>query len=154
MRYFSYISWDFLHYFQIFLIFLYVCQSVRWLTSLLKLGQYRGISSSGWYMFQNFLETFLGFFCTISKIFCISCMSVSLSLSLLYPGGQLLRPLVLFNISRANFSCSDIISVWQCEGHRSCLFILQSLSPHQSYVWAINARINIQLSMPWINVVP
>ena len=27
----------------------------------------------------------MGNFCTISKIFCISCMSVSLSLSLLYP---------------------------------------------------------------------
>ena len=52
--------------------------------------------------FWIFLETFLGYFCTVFNIFCISCMSVRLSLSLLYlfqlviSGGQLLRPLVLF----------------------------------------------------------
>ena len=55
--------------------------------------------------FWIFLETFLGYFCTISKIFCISCMSVSLSLSLLYifqlviSGGQLLRPLVVLGLN-------------------------------------------------------
>ena len=82
--------------------FLYVCQSVSWLTSLLKLSYYGDISSSEWDIFLKFLETFPGYFWTISKIFCIFCMSVSLSLRLLYlfqffiSGGQLLRALVLF----------------------------------------------------------
>ena len=40
------IPWMFLHYFQINTKFLYVCQSVRWLTSLLKLDKYWDISSS------------------------------------------------------------------------------------------------------------
>ena len=35
------------HQFQIFLIFLYVCQSVSWPTHLLKLDKYRDVSSSG-----------------------------------------------------------------------------------------------------------
>ena len=54
--------------------------------------------------FWNFW-TFPGYFWTISKLFCISCMSVSLSLSLLYlfqlviSGGQLLRPLVLLGLN-------------------------------------------------------
>ena len=42
--------------------FLYVCQSVSWLTSLLKLDKYRDISSSGW-------DTFLKFFWDIPRIF-------------------------------------------------------------------------------------
>ena len=43
------------HYFQIILNFLYVCQCVGWLSSLLKLNKYRDISSSGWYIFlKNF----------------------------------------------------------------------------------------------------
>ena len=42
------------HYFQIILHFLYVCQSVSWLTSLLKLNKYRDISSSGWDIFLIF----------------------------------------------------------------------------------------------------
>ena len=40
--------------FQIFLNILYVCQSVSWLTFLLKLDKYREISSSGGYIFLNF----------------------------------------------------------------------------------------------------
>merc|ERR1712081_108394 len=40
--------------FQIVLNFLYVCQSVSWLTSLLKLDKSRDISSSGWDIFLNF----------------------------------------------------------------------------------------------------
>ena len=40
--------------FQIILKFLYVCKSVSWLTSLLKLYKYRDISSSGWDIFLNF----------------------------------------------------------------------------------------------------
>ena len=44
----------FLHQFQIILNFLYVCQSVCWLTSLLKLDKYRDISYSGWDILLNF----------------------------------------------------------------------------------------------------
>ena len=36
--------------------FLYVCQSVSWLTPFLKLCQYRDISSSGIYIFLTFLR--------------------------------------------------------------------------------------------------
>ena len=36
------------HYVPIILNFLYVCQSVSWLTSLLKLDKFRNISSSRW----------------------------------------------------------------------------------------------------------
>ena len=38
----------------------YVCQSVGWLTSLLKLDRYRDISSSGWDIFLIFLGDNLG----------------------------------------------------------------------------------------------
>ena len=42
------------HYFQTLLNFLYVCQSVIWLTFLLMLDKYRDICSSGWYIFLKF----------------------------------------------------------------------------------------------------
>ena len=45
----------FVHLFQIILNFMYVCQSVSWLISLLKLYKYRYISSSGWNIL-NFLR--------------------------------------------------------------------------------------------------
>ena len=41
----------FLHFFQLFTSFFYVCQSIMWLTYLLILGQYRNISCSGWEIF-------------------------------------------------------------------------------------------------------
>ena len=44
------------HYFQVFLRFLYVCQSVSWLTFLLKLDKYRDISSSVWDIILIFLR--------------------------------------------------------------------------------------------------
>ena len=44
----------FVHLFQIILNFMYVCQSVSWLTSLLKLYKYRDISSSGRDIFLKF----------------------------------------------------------------------------------------------------
>ena len=46
----------------------------------------------------NIFEKFLGYFWTTSKLYCISCMSVSLLylFQLEISGGQLLRPLVLF----------------------------------------------------------
>ena len=42
------------HYFQMLTNFVYVCQSVRWVTSLLKLDKCRVISSSGWDIFLKF----------------------------------------------------------------------------------------------------
>ena len=47
LKYFGYIPWMFLHYFQIFSNLLYVCQSVPWLTSFLKIVKYMDFSSSG-----------------------------------------------------------------------------------------------------------
>ena len=59
MRYLSEIVGDipelFVHFYQIITYFLYVCQSVSGITHLLKLGQYRDISGSGW---DNFLKLF------------------------------------------------------------------------------------------------
>ena len=71
------------HLFQIIMNFLYVCQSVGWLTSLLKLYKYRDISSSGWDIFLNFFEISPGCWYTSYKWFWISCMSVSLFVCLL-----------------------------------------------------------------------
>ena len=48
-------SWDVGTRFQILLNFLYVCQSVSWLTFLLKLDKCRDISGSGWDIFLKFL---------------------------------------------------------------------------------------------------
>ena len=45
------------HHFQIILNFLYVCQSVSWHTSLLKLDKCRDISSSGWVIFMKLFYT-------------------------------------------------------------------------------------------------
>ena len=45
----------FVHYFQIFRNILYVCHSVSWLTSFLKLDKYRNVSWSGWDIFLKFL---------------------------------------------------------------------------------------------------
>ena len=56
-----------LHHLQIILNFLYVCQSVSWLSSLMKLGQYRDISCPNEIFFCMFLVAFLGYFYTISK---------------------------------------------------------------------------------------
>ena len=52
----------FVHLFPIILNFMYVCQSVSWLTSLLKLYKYRDISCSGW-------DIFLKIFWDISRMF-------------------------------------------------------------------------------------
>ena len=70
----SYSGWDILlnffwdipgmlvHYFQIIMNFQYVCQSVSWLTSLLKLDKCRYISCSGWDIFLNFFWDIPGMF--------------------------------------------------------------------------------------------
>ena len=74
------------HYFQIILNFLYICQSVSWLTSLLKLDKYRDISSSGWDIFLKFFGDIPGMLVhwfQINLIFLYVCQSVSWHTSLL-----------------------------------------------------------------------
>ena len=55
LTFFGRIPGMFVHLFQIILNFMYVCQSVSWLTSLLKLSKYRDISSSGRDIFLKIL---------------------------------------------------------------------------------------------------
>ena len=54
LEFFGDISEMFLHWFQVIMIFLYVCQSGSWHTSLMKSDKFRNISSSVWYIFLNF----------------------------------------------------------------------------------------------------
>ena len=70
------------HLFQIILIFLFVCQSVIWLTFLLKLHKCRECPVLGDISFWTFLETIQGNFWTIAMLFWISCMSVSMLVGL------------------------------------------------------------------------
>ena len=58
----GYFPWMFGHYFQINMNCLYVCQSVRWLTSLLKLDKYRDIYISGWDIFLKSFRDIPGMF--------------------------------------------------------------------------------------------
>ena len=51
LKFFGGIPGMFVHLFQIILNFMYICQSVSWLTSLLQLHKYRDISTSEWDMF-------------------------------------------------------------------------------------------------------
>ena len=101
LQFFGEISGMLTRQFQIILNFLYVCQSVSWLTSLLKLYKYRDNFSSGRDIFLKFLRDLLGTLynsstcfwiflvafleClyTRSKLFRISCMPVSLLVGLL-----------------------------------------------------------------------
>ena len=65
--------------------FLYVCQSVSLLTSLLKLDIYRNISSSGWHIsefFGGFPRMFIHLFQIIMNFLCV-CQYVSRLISLL-----------------------------------------------------------------------
>ena len=86
MRYLYDIFWEIpqllVQDFQIILNFLYVSQSVSWLTFLLKLDIYRDISSSWWEIFLIW-ETFLGFCYNSSNVFWISRTSVCWPTSLL-----------------------------------------------------------------------
>ena len=59
LNFFGHIPEMFVHLFWILRNFLYVCQSISWLTCLLKYGQYRDIYCPGWDIFLKFLETFL-----------------------------------------------------------------------------------------------
>ena len=60
--FFLHIREIFVHYFQIVTHFLYVCQSISWLTSLLKLRYYRDISRSGWDIFLKSFGDIPGMF--------------------------------------------------------------------------------------------
>ena len=85
--------WDipriFLDYLQIIWNFLYDCQSVSWLTSLLKLSQYRDISTSGWNIFLKFFvdipDMFVHYF-QMLKNFLHVCQSVSWLISIIKLG--------------------------------------------------------------------
>ena len=79
-EFFGYIPRIFLDYFQIIPNFLYVCQSSSWLTSLLKLGSYRDISSSVGDISLKFFGGFPGMFVYQIQIilnFLYVCQSVS-----------------------------------------------------------------------------
>ena len=65
-----------LHHFPIIAKCLYVCQSVSWLTSLLKLDKCRFISCSWWDIFMNFFDIFLGCFYTFFKWLQFFCLPV------------------------------------------------------------------------------
>ena len=62
LKFFGGITGMFVHLFQIILNFMYVCQSVSWLTSLLKLYKYRDISTSGRDIFLKFSGDIPGMF--------------------------------------------------------------------------------------------
>ena len=76
----------FIHYCQIILHFLYVSQSVGWLTSLLKLDKCRDRSCSGWDIFLKFFGdipgTLVHYFQVILNFFYV-CQSASWLTSLL-----------------------------------------------------------------------
>ena len=78
--FFGDITGMFLHFFQINMNFLYICQSVSWLTSLLKLDKYGDISCSWWDIFLKFfgdiLEMFVHYF-KIITYFLYVCQSIS-----------------------------------------------------------------------------
>ena len=70
----------FVHLFQVILNFLHVCQSVDWLTSLVKLYKFRDISSSGRYIFLKFFGDIPGMlvhYFQIIQNFLYVCQSVS-----------------------------------------------------------------------------
>ena len=76
LKLFWHISGMFAHFFQIVTNFLYVCQSVRWIAYLLKLGQYRDISCPGWDRFLKILGGILGIFLNHIQIITYFHMSV------------------------------------------------------------------------------
>ena len=70
----------FLHDLQIITNFLFVCQSFSWLTSLMKLGQYRDISCPGQDIFLKMFAAIPGMFVHQFHIF-LNFFFVCLSLS-------------------------------------------------------------------------
>jgi len=80
LKFFGGIPGMFVHLFQIILNFMYVCQSVSWLTSLLKLYKSRIIYSSVWDIFLNFFRGIHGMFLHQFQIilnFLYVCQSIS-----------------------------------------------------------------------------
>ena len=80
LKFFGGIPRMFLHWFLIILNFLYVCQYVSWLTSLLKLNKSRDISSSGWDIFLKFFGDIPGMLVHYFQIilnFLYVCKSIS-----------------------------------------------------------------------------
>ena len=110
--------------------FLFVCQSVSWLTSLLKLYKYRDISSTGWYIFLNFFGDSSGMFAGRFQIiltFLYVCQSVSWLPSLpkicqyrIYP---VLYEISFWNLLETFLGCWKIIQIIS-----NFLYICQSIS--------------------------
>ena len=82
LNFFGDIPEMFVHYFQIIKNFLYVCQSISWLTYLLILGQYRDISCFGWDIFLKIFVDIPGMFLNFFQINS-NCLYVCQSFSLL-----------------------------------------------------------------------
>ena len=78
LNFYGHIPGMLVHMFQIILIFLNVCQSGSWLTSLMKSDKFRDISRSGWDIFLNVYGHIPGMLVLMFKIIQIFCMSVSL----------------------------------------------------------------------------
>ena len=74
------------HNFQIILNFLYFCQSVSWLTSLLKSDKCRDIGCSGWDIFLKFLVVYF-----IMK-YCKNLTHMGLFLALCHKSNKALIP--------------------------------------------------------------
>ena len=84
LKFFGDIPRMLLHHFQIILNFLYVCQCVSWLTSLLKLDKYRHISGSEWDIFVKIFGDIPGMLLHHFQII-LNFSYVSQSVSLLLP---------------------------------------------------------------------
>ena len=90
---------------QILLKLWYVCQSVSWLTSLLKLYKYRDISCSGWDIFLNFFGDIPGIFLHLFHII-LNFLHVCLYVS------WLTYSLKLYKCRDISSSWWDIFSFW------------------------------------------
>ena len=88
------------------------------------------------------MKTFLVYFCTISKIFCISCMSVSLSLS----------PYISSNWS---FLGVNFWELWSCSDNMSRIFIsnMSNMSRMSNTSRSNMSRIFISLCGP-VSILP
>ena len=102
MRYLSGIfwgqSWTLVHWFQIILNFLYVCQSGSWYTSLMKSDKSSNISSSGWDIFLNvytLVQNNSDFLTWNSNISILPGWNLLHLYTIVLLVGHLLRPLVL-----------------------------------------------------------
>ena len=71
----------------------------------------------------------MGYFWTISKLFCISCMSASLLylFQLVISGGQLLRPLVLFDYSSCMYFWQKSLDCISLKWFSACLVFMPTI---------------------------